>query len=74
MLDNLVLLVGNAVYFKSKWRIPFDPLDTISLPFKNEGGEVIDNVPMMNLAGVFPLGYNTEFDFQMVEIPYAVSV
>ncbi|KAK6641801.1 hypothetical protein RUM44_013518 [Polyplax serrata] len=71
MLDNLVLLVGNAVYFKSKWRIPFDPLDTISLPFKNEGGEVIDNVPMMNLAGVFPLGYNTEFDFQMVEIPYA---
>lgn len=73
MLDNLVMLIGNAVYFKSKWKYPFDPLDTLSLPFKDDNGRILKNIPMMNMAAVLPLGYNAELESQIVEIPYAVS-
>ncbi|EEB17921.1 serine protease inhibitor, putative [Pediculus humanus corporis] len=74
MLDNVVMILGNAVYFKSKWKYPFDSSDTFPMPFKNDNGKVIANIPMMNVAAVLPLGYNSYLDSQIIEIPYEDDV
>lgn len=67
------MLIGNAVFFKSKWKYPFDPKNTFILPFRNSDGKAIAGVPMMNIEASLPLGYNMNLEAEILEIPYAVS-
>ncbi len=60
------LLLTNAVYFRCRWRTPFDPAKTVELPFTNPDGEV--KVPTMTADGRF--GHYEGRRFEMAEIPY----
>lgn len=44
--DTLGLVAVNALYFKDKWKIPFDPARTVTQPFQTVGGAPVD-VSMM---------------------------
>mgnify|MGYP000341705600 FL=1 len=60
--------VLNAVYFASAWKVPFDPADTLELPFSTpDGGQV--SVPTM--SGVQDLAYARGAGWQAVDLPYA---
>ena len=63
-LDAFVL--ANAVYFKGRWAVPFEPRKTRKLPFRAEGGRF--DVPMM--YQVESLGYAENALVQVVEVPY----
>ncbi|MGO4192030.1 serpin family protein [Arthrobacter sp. YAF17] len=60
--------VLNAGYFASAWKVPFDPADTVDLPFTTpDGGQV--SVPTM--SGVQDLAYARGAGWQAVDLPYA---
>ncbi|MBG0858249.1 MAG: serpin family protein [Bacteroidales bacterium] len=65
--DNTVMLLINAIYFKGKWKLQFDPDDTSEKPFyKPSGSEV--NVQMMKQKEDFSV-YDGD-GFLLAEFPY----
>ncbi|XP_031636188.1 uncharacterized protein LOC116349073 [Contarinia nasturtii] len=74
---NLVLI--SAIFFQGRWKDPFKLEDTRDLPFYNENGVVIGNVPMMFRKGgcshirvpsleadIIELAYGFEQQYSMV--------
>jgi serpin B len=61
-------LLIKALYFKGRWRIPFDPARTRPLPFHGANG-VTRTVPMMSLEPR-PLRYVATPDYQAVDLLY----
>jgi len=63
------LVLTNAIYFKGRWKVQFDPEQTRTETFHlTSAGEV--KVPLMRLRDQrFP--YLRETDFQALELPYA---
>lgn len=71
LLDEIsaeeVLFLINAIYFKGRWRQPFDPNDTESGAFHAADGR--DRATrLMRQEG--KLGYQENDDFQAVDLPY----
>lgn len=66
-LQDVVLLLANAVYFKGAWLEAFDPERTRPWEFRLADGR-IKEVPMMTQEEVFPALF-TE-DFAAVALPY----
>jgi serine protease inhibitor len=62
------LVAVNALYFKDRWKAPFDPAATRDGKFQVAGGKPIE-VPMMHSDGHFAFRQNN--DFVAVELPYA---
>lgn len=65
------LVVANAVYFRGKWKFPFQPSDTAIIPFYLNGGEPTD-VPMMHRTAelrMIRLG-----DSDLLELPYEAGL
>jgi serpin B len=62
-----VMYVINAIYFKGKWRLGFDPTNTQSASFTTSDG-MMQNVPTMSLSG--KLAHATTPDAELVEMPY----
>jgi serine protease inhibitor len=69
--DDLGLVAINALYFKDRWKTPFDPADTRVQPFRTATGKPVD-VPMMHLPeGKYLFRQNSKF--VAVELPYAAD-
>jgi serine protease inhibitor len=63
------LVAVNALYFKDRWKVPFDPADTKVAKFHSLGGKSID-LPMMHLAeGEYAFRQNGSFI--AVDLSYA---
>ncbi|XP_061396706.1 serine protease inhibitor 77Ba-like, partial [Musca vetustissima] len=67
---NAALLMISALYFKGKWKFPFDPAQTISAPFYDESGKVLGNVQMMTQVGSFNYVNMKTLDSYVLELPY----
>ncbi len=65
------LVLANAIYFKAKWIVPFDPTFTKDGPFTRMDGSKV-TVPLMNLTS--SLGYNAGPEFQAVQLGYYGNV
>lgn len=69
--EDAGLVAINALYFKDRWKIPFDPAETRVAPFHKTNGKSAD-VPMMHLAqGRYPFRQNEKFI--AVELSYAAD-
>ena len=66
--DTLTDLL-NVVYFKGKWKSPFDADDTHKHDFKNRDGS-INKVDMMNKAFRRLITYHENEIFKGIELPY----
>ena len=73
-MDNLGFLIGNAVFFKGRWKHPFNISSTSLDQFKDEDDKILNEVAMMTQRTVLPYGYNAKLESQIVEIPYAVRI
>jgi serine protease inhibitor len=65
--DEVMFLI-NAIYFKGKWRLPFDPKQTRAGPFHAADGST-QNVPTMHLEPQ-PHRYAAGPDREVVELLY----
>lgn len=71
ILDYLTRLVlTNAIYFKGKWEVLFNPEQTKEAPFM-VSNEAKPNVPLMYQFGEFKYGMTDQL--QIVELPYQGS-
>jgi serine protease inhibitor len=64
---TVLLYLANAVYFKGKWSIPFEPKDTKDREFHLRGGRV-KKLPTMFQADNF--WYRRGTGYQAVRLPY----
>ncbi|HEY3331089.1 MAG TPA: serpin family protein [Capsulimonadaceae bacterium] len=64
---DTALCLSDAIYFKGKWKDPFQPRDTRLLPFSTTSGSTI-TVPMMSRKALFR--YVAKQDYQAIELPY----
>ncbi len=64
--DTVIILV-NAIYFKSGWRKPFDQSNTKPKPFTLDNGTKIQH-PAMSQSGVY--SYLDMPEFQAIKLPY----
>lgn len=68
-IDDLTrLILTNAIYFKGKWELQFDPKNTRDMPFYVSENVKLD-IPMMYQKGRFNYGEDNEV--QILEMPYA---
>ncbi len=65
--DDLVMLLMNAIYFKGKWRAPFERSETRMEPFHAAFGGV-QSVPMMQRE--LPARVSFRQQFTLVELAY----
>ncbi|XP_068082596.1 uncharacterized protein [Anabrus simplex] len=63
------MMLANAVYFKGKWKVPFDPDVTSIKNFYPQEG-VCHKAFYMEILGTFPYAYIQELDAQALELPY----
>ncbi|AGZ95464.1 serine protease inhibitor-like SPI-2 [Goatpox virus] len=67
--ENTKLLLLNAVYFKLKWRIPFDKQQTKMEKFWYDNSRY-ENIEMMNDVNVYPFIELKELGLKIIELPY----
>jgi serine protease inhibitor len=68
--EDAGLVAINALYFKDRWKAPFDPAETHDKKFYMPGGAPMD-VPMMLSEGHFAFRQNS--NFVAVELSYATD-
>jgi serine protease inhibitor len=66
--ETLGLVAVNALYFKDKWKIPFDPARTVTQPFQPVTGSAVD-VPMMH-SSVRNFAFREDDRFVGAELGY----
>lgn len=59
----------NALYFKDRWKQPFNPGDTRPAPFHLVGGKTVETPLMQSAEGKFRFGRSDRF--VAVDLPYA---
>ena len=65
------MILADALFFKGKWRIGFDPENTKSREFFVSRKEIVD-IKMMSLSSVFAYAkLDKYFDCSMLEIPFS---
>lgn len=70
--SRVVMYVMNTIYFKGRWRQPFDPADTKPASFHHPDGST-SQVDMMTLESpIFP--YARMDDYQAVDLAYGDSL
>lgn len=67
---DMAFVLTNAVVFQGRWRDPFERHVTRLAPFWGESEEAVEVHLMSQLMS---LGYASEGDWSMVEIPYAAD-
>jgi serine protease inhibitor len=67
--ETLGLVALNALYFKDKWRMPFEPSRTVAASFQTTSGKPVD-VQMMH-SKVAPFRFRQDDRFIAAELGYA---
>jgi serine protease inhibitor len=67
--ETLGLVAINALYFKDKWKVPFDPARTTKEPFKTNAGKPVDVAMMHSPVAKYEFRENDRFI--AAELPYA---
>ncbi|XP_040598496.1 serine protease inhibitor A3N [Mesocricetus auratus] len=68
--DQTVMVLVNYIYFKGKWKTPFDPLDTFDSEFHLDKKRTV-TVPMMNIEDLTtPYFRDEELSCSVVELKY----
>ncbi len=67
--ETLGLVAINALYFKDKWKAPFDPAKTASAPFTSRSGKSADVMMMHSPVAKYEFRENDRFI--AAELPYA---
>ncbi|XP_049625813.1 serine protease inhibitor A3N-like [Suncus etruscus] len=68
-----VMVLVNCLFFKAKWKTPFDPRDTFPMSFHVNESRV-ENVPMMSLDDTQMLYFRDEaLGITVVQLPYSDS-
>lgn len=67
--EHTKLVLVNAVYFKARWKEPFDSMYTTEMPFKVNQKEQRP-VQMMFQESALRLNYVEEIQAQVLELPY----
>jgi len=63
-----VLVLANAIYFKGDWLTPFNPTNTVAMPFHLSASNKV-NVPMMH-QWKLKCGFHANAEAQLLELPY----
>ncbi|XP_075970394.1 antichymotrypsin-2-like isoform X1 [Anticarsia gemmatalis] len=66
--DTISILV-NAIYFKGKWKTPFEKFVTREQDFYKTKDDTV-RIPMMNKFNYFNYGESSELDAKLLEMPY----
>jgi serine protease inhibitor len=66
--EEMGLVAVNALYFKDRWKTPFDPTRTQPEPFQTSSGKPVD-VKMMH-SPVMKFGFRQDDRFVAAELPY----
>ncbi|VVC99394.1 unnamed protein product [Leptidea sinapis] len=69
-LANSEMILTSALYFKGKWKVPFNTSSTTQLPFYNSAGKEIGKVNMMYNRYSYPFASIKQFQAKVIEIPY----
>ncbi|XP_037823486.1 serine protease inhibitor 77Ba-like [Lucilia sericata] len=64
------ILMVSSLYFKGKWKYPFEAKNTRPLPFYDEDGKLLGDVQMMTQMGLFTYVNVKELDAHVLELPY----
>ncbi|XP_075159655.1 serine protease inhibitor 77Ba-like [Haematobia irritans] len=72
-LIDVHMLMISSLYFKGKWKSPFESYNTHLVPFHDEAGNVTGNVEMMMQAGTFNYAQVKSIDSHVLELPYGDS-
>ncbi len=67
--SSTVLVLANAIYFKSSWARAFDKSETRDKPFHRADGSTV-TVPMMHQKGVFAFKSSVSPAASVVALPY----
>ncbi|XP_041972576.1 serine protease inhibitor-like [Aricia agestis] len=70
MLENLRLILVDALYFKASWTNPFDPTQTKEESFYNSQGKTIGTVNMMYHKEKHNVGEYNQIGAQVLELSY----
>lgn len=62
----------NVVYFKGKWAMPFDAIDTYKATFTNRDGSTV-NIDMMNKDFERKIAYHEDDKFKAIALPYSAG-
>ena len=69
--DDTNMILADALFFKGKWRIGFDPKNTKSKEFFVNRHEIVD-IKMMSLSSVFAYAkLDNYFDCSILEMPFS---
>lgn len=69
-LENLQMVLIDALYFKANWTHPFDPTQTKVEAFYNSQGKTIGSVNMMYHKAPHQLGDSNELGAEILEMTY----
>ncbi|XP_005175873.1 serine protease inhibitor 77Ba [Musca domestica] len=69
-LIDVQLLMISTLYFKGKWKFPFETINTHAVPFHDEDGQITGNVQMMSQMGSFTYVFVPGIDSFVLELPY----
>ncbi|XP_016955703.1 serine protease inhibitor 77Ba-like [Drosophila biarmipes] len=69
-LSNAILFLISSIYFKGQWKFPFDKQMTTGLPFFDENGQFIAEVPTMIQESNFPKVRPANLGGTVLELPY----
>lgn len=70
MLENLRLLLVDAMYFKANWTHSFDPVQTKKESFYDHQGRTIGTVNMMYQKAPNTVSYVEELEAEILELSY----
>ncbi|XP_028039638.1 serine protease inhibitor-like [Bombyx mandarina] len=69
-LENLRMVLVDALYFKANWKYPFDPTQTKEEAFYNSQGQVVGSVNMMYHKAPHNLADSPRIGAQVLEMTY----
>ncbi|XP_075970391.1 alaserpin-like isoform X2 [Anticarsia gemmatalis] len=66
---STISILVNAIYFKGKWKTPFEEFKTYNRDFHVTKDNTV-RIPMMNNFNYFKYGESSELDAKLLEMPY----
>ncbi|RZC35848.1 serpin B6, partial [Asbolus verrucosus] len=69
LFADTTLVIANALFFKGKWKIAFDPKSTKEKCFQSPTRNCV-KIPMMQVTDTFNYNFNVDLNAHAIELPY----